>query len=470
MHSIFDGRGVWFALSGALLLAGCGGGGGGSAFDSGAGDGGGSPTAQGAPWTWAKIVAAEPGSVRVMPLGDSITVGFGATAGYRFPLQVALQTAGVDSIDFVGSSTVNSPVFLPDPEHEGHGGWTLADLVFHDGQGLEPDSSIEQILTLHAPEVLLLHAGTNDMFEGGTWQESLPRLRDLLERIHAFDPEITTVVAAIIPTADPSVNLLVRWYNARLAELLAELSGAGQRLVLADMQTACPTFVSGDGTDVHPDFNCYVKMANEWAAGLVALGEAMPQPPVLQPVVTGVTATASGFFGAYQPDLAVDGSGLGAGMYEGLHEFDELSESAWRSDLFDIESDLSNDSVPSSVVAPYIQLALPQPTDVSLLEFWNGRQVTTGNDTWVNKDGILRVEAFTSVNGVDWVNRGLIPLTQGPGRQWAAGQEVSVDWHDVSFVRFEVTALQVIPPPPGEKAKAQVALSEVRLRGLPTGS
>ena len=465
MGEIYLGRGGTSALVGALLLAACGGGGG-SASDAGPDVGQSAPAA---PWTWDEIVAAEPGSVRVMPLGDSITVGFGATAGYRFPLQVALQAAGIDSIDFVGGSTVNSPVFLPDPDHEGHSGWTLADLVFHDGGGLEPDSSIEQLLTLQAPEVVLLHAGTNDMFEGGTWQDCLPRLRDLLERIHAFDADITTVVAAIIPTADSSVNLLVQWYNARLVELVDERAGAGQNLVLVDMQAACPTFVSGDGTDVHPDFNCYVSMANQWAAGLVALGEPVPQPPALLPIVTGVTATASDFFGANQPDLAVNGAGLGSGDFEGLHESEVGVETTWQSNLFDIESDLSNASVPSSLNVPYFELALPEATDVRTIEVWNGRQVAKGGENWINQDSILRLEAFTSVNGVDWVNRGLLQLAPGPGRLWAPAQRIVVDWDGVQFLRFEVAALHVVPPPPGEIAQARVALSEMRVRGLPTG-
>src|SRR5580765_2497013 len=56
--------------------------------------------------------------IRILPLGDSITYGLGATGGYRLPLNQLLTNAGY-SVDFVGTQTGNGAVGLPDSEHEG---------------------------------------------------------------------------------------------------------------------------------------------------------------------------------------------------------------------------------------------------------------------------------------------------------------------------------------------------------------
>ena len=66
------------------------------------------------------------GSVRIMPLGDSITFGVGGVGGfggYRGTLYSKLVNQGY-SVNFVGTQTANSGS-IPDPNHEGHGGWRI---------------------------------------------------------------------------------------------------------------------------------------------------------------------------------------------------------------------------------------------------------------------------------------------------------------------------------------------------------
>ena len=75
---------------------------------------------------FAAAVADNP-VLRIMPLGDSITEGAGATstAGYRGPLWTLLANAGYN-VDYVGSNTTNQDKTNGmDPDHEGHGGWRL---------------------------------------------------------------------------------------------------------------------------------------------------------------------------------------------------------------------------------------------------------------------------------------------------------------------------------------------------------
>ena len=73
--------------------------------------------------------AAESGPITIMPLGDSLTAGDDPTRpttspqSYRGYLYNSLLAAGYD-VDFVGSQQ-NEAISGGDPDHEGHGGYTI---------------------------------------------------------------------------------------------------------------------------------------------------------------------------------------------------------------------------------------------------------------------------------------------------------------------------------------------------------
>ena len=71
------------------------------------------------------VYAAE--TVKIMPLGDSLTKGGGSadTGGFREPLLDNLNE-GNYTFDFVGSQTSNP---IPDPDHEGHDYNTSAEIA-----------------------------------------------------------------------------------------------------------------------------------------------------------------------------------------------------------------------------------------------------------------------------------------------------------------------------------------------------
>jgi acyl-CoA thioesterase-1 len=111
--------------------------------------------------------------LRIMPLGASSTVGAGSpgTAGYRGPLQELLARDGI-AVDLVGSQR-QAPPSVPDGDHEGYGGATLADLT----------PLVDGWVRRERPEVVLLHAGTNDLLRGATAQTAARRLDVLLDTI-----------------------------------------------------------------------------------------------------------------------------------------------------------------------------------------------------------------------------------------------------------------------------------------------
>ncbi|MFC5992771.1 GDSL-type esterase/lipase family protein [Pseudonocardia hispaniensis] len=125
--------------------------------------------------------------LRVLPLGASSTEGIGSpgTAGYRGPLYTMLRRDGV-AVDFVGSLS-RGPSTLADRDHEGHSGWTITMLA----------PRVARWLRDSRPEVILLHAGTNDLGRGASGAVVADRLDDLLSRIYAQAPAAHVIVAGV---------------------------------------------------------------------------------------------------------------------------------------------------------------------------------------------------------------------------------------------------------------------------------
>jgi lysophospholipase L1-like esterase len=137
------------------------------------------------------VPVAEPGApdpIRIMPLGDSITCGVGSPTSdsYRGVLSRWLARAGV-GVDYVGS--MRSGV-SPDPDNEGHKGWTIAQLT----------ARVDDWLATYRPDVILLHIGTNDMVRGN--QDAAADLDALLDKIAADRPEAQVFVAKIVGLGD----------------------------------------------------------------------------------------------------------------------------------------------------------------------------------------------------------------------------------------------------------------------------
>src|SRR5919106_4728553 len=109
--------------------------------------------------------------VRIMPMGDSITHGSGASGGYRLELKDLLMPAG-HSFDFVGSQA-SGPFEIEDRQHQGHRGFKI-----HDIAALARDR-----VTTYRPDVVLLVIGTNDVIgdhELGTAPDRLAALIDTI--------------------------------------------------------------------------------------------------------------------------------------------------------------------------------------------------------------------------------------------------------------------------------------------------
>ncbi len=210
--------------------------------------------------------------VRIMPLGDSITVGRGdrKADGYRAPLGSMLTAAGV-RYDFVGSQQDGTAA---DRDHEGHVGWTIA----------EARGRVRGWLAAARPDVVLLDLGTNDMIRSADPHVPAAALADLVDHILASSPDVRVVVATLI--VPPTRGRLARPVRARAvprtiafnAEVRALAAARAPRVRVAEMAVV-PWSATRDG--VHPLPRGYRQMARHWFTGLdpvLALRAFGPRP------------------------------------------------------------------------------------------------------------------------------------------------------------------------------------------------
>ncbi|MEU1753104.1 cellulose binding domain-containing protein [Micromonospora matsumotoense] len=212
------------------------------------------------------------GGVRVMPLGDSITDGFNVPGGYRIELWQRLVADGY-RVDFVGSM-FNGPSNLGDHDHEGHSGWTISQV----------DANVVNWLRTTTPRTVLLHIGTNDMYNASG---APARLSTLIDKITSTAPNADVFVATIIPRN--GTESAVRTFNAAIPGIVQSKVSAGKRVHLVDMFSAVGTADLADG--IHPNATGYRKMATTWYNALRAVpgslgGNTPTTPPTTTPPPT----------------------------------------------------------------------------------------------------------------------------------------------------------------------------------------
>ncbi|MGH3240477.1 MAG: GDSL-type esterase/lipase family protein, partial [Spirillospora sp.] len=212
--------------------------------------------------------------LRVMPLGDSITEGYdastlGADGGYRTDLWQFFKADG-RAVDLVGSAS-RGPARLGDRDHEGHGGWRVDHIAGGASTACGDMSSGANVtgwVTAARPDAVLLHIGTNDIFQNcaiGTDSATLAgRLSKLIDYITKAAPAADVHVATITPMADKAKNAQVNAYNARIPGIVK--GKAGGRVHLVDVNAAVPVGDVSDG--VHPTNGGYSKMAARWYGAL----------------------------------------------------------------------------------------------------------------------------------------------------------------------------------------------------------
>lgn len=262
-------------------------------------------------FVFANIVYANP-TLRIMPLGDSITYGSGATAtaGYRGPLWTALKNAGY-SIDYIGTQTGNQPTDIEgfDPDHEGYPGWRVS----HATKGiLEQMDSV--FATVRDPHVILLLIGTNDTGEGLEHMQNLMSdYAKLVDKICLAQPDARLIVSTITWRGDDTNrdNMNQTYFNSKIEEFVQQQQDRGRHVSLVDMRAALGSdlryFENNDLTTVtdklHPNATGYARMAEVWYNEIVRL---FPDPALVPSENTPAVVRSEIFVNDDRPRLILD--------------------------------------------------------------------------------------------------------------------------------------------------------------------
>jgi lysophospholipase L1-like esterase len=204
------------------------------------------------------------GTVRVMPLGDSIT---GSPGCWRALLWQSLQAAGRTNVDFVGTLPAQGCGFPYDGENEGHGGFLATNVA--------DQNQLPAWLSATQPDIVMMHFGTNDVWSNLPTTTILAAFTKLVTQMRAGNPRMKILVAQILPMTPsncPECAQRVVNLNAAIPAWAASTTTATSPVTVVDQWTGFTTSTdTGDG--VHPNDAGNRRIADRWLPALTtALG------------------------------------------------------------------------------------------------------------------------------------------------------------------------------------------------------
>ena len=206
-------------------------------------------------------------AVAIMPLGDSITHGYGdpQMLGYRRELHDMLAGAGYRA-NFVGSRQAGF-ILDADRDNEAHPG---QDAVYIRDR-------MAAFLGQNQPDIILLHIGTNGL-RNNSPEQIAQDVDGVLTEIYAINSDITVFLARIINRVEaPELVQKTSRFNELLQAIADRRVAAGDPLVVVDMEHALTYTAPGDDGQpvlvdmydaLHPNPAGYRKMAAVWSAAL----------------------------------------------------------------------------------------------------------------------------------------------------------------------------------------------------------
>jgi len=200
-----------------------------------------------------RTVVAPGIELRVMPLGDSITYGYLSSDGNGYRLALENDLSG-SKLQYIGSVRSGN---MADSYNEGQSGATINQIAVNARKSL-----------FERPNVILIHAGTNDLNNNppaDPYDSAPARLGALIDEVVAACPDAAVLVAQIINAANPDSEARIQNFNAQIPGLVTERANAGQHVMVVDMSSVTTSFLK-DG--LHPSDAGYSKMGDLWFGGI----------------------------------------------------------------------------------------------------------------------------------------------------------------------------------------------------------
>ncbi|WP_405139518.1 cellulose binding domain-containing protein [Sphaerisporangium sp. NBC_01403] len=224
------------------------------------------------------VLPARAATVKIMPLGDSIT---GSPGCWRALLWNKLAQGGYTGLDFVGTLPPQGCSVSYDGDNEGHGGALVTNVA--------DQNQLPGWLSATKPDVVLMHFGTNDVWSNRPTDTILAAYGKLVDQMRASNPNMKIVVAQIIPM-NPSTcaecGQRAVALNAAIPGWASSKTTAQSPIVVVDQWTGFST-ASDTYDGVHPNSTGDQKMADKWYPALTRLlGTTPPPTPTPTPTVT----------------------------------------------------------------------------------------------------------------------------------------------------------------------------------------
>jgi len=245
--------------------------------------------------------------VAIMPLGDSISQGISSQCSYRRPLSQAL-IENACGVNFVGSRTtagtggaVNRPPIQAcapqNTNHQAVSGYR-ADQILNN-----PEYNFTNELNSKQPDIVLLHIGSNDIFQDQSVTSTVNDVDAIIDRVFLHRPTATVVVADVIPWSEESVNPLVfpplvnpnrdmlavsAQLSAALKTLVNNRASSGDAVALVEVKDGFDNdLMAFDG--VHPNPVGEAHIANRMLTALYDLGVCNGTQTDVQPPITYIS-------------------------------------------------------------------------------------------------------------------------------------------------------------------------------------
>ena len=198
-------------------------------------------------------------ALRILPLGNSITYGYLSLDGNGYRLELLKDLVGTN-FTFIGSIRSGN---MTNNENEGHPGATISQIQQYANNSL-PEK----------PNIVLIHAGTNDMNDDPPdepYATAPDRLGSLIDTVVAgAAPDALVLVAQIIQAGNVTTNARIATFNDAVPGVVAQRAVLGQNVKVVDFRSITPADLQ-DG--LHPSEEGYLKMGDIWFVAIYAAAQ-----------------------------------------------------------------------------------------------------------------------------------------------------------------------------------------------------